>query len=234
MRIVSIPIEANTASKLLVNATKLYWNHEIDFETYEKLLEQRTVYELRPKEQPEPGKPIVLCCPASGPCPTVICDGKPTSLDIRHVGKTRIPVMPDHPDRICTNRSSVTFPFEAGAKYRQELPYKSALQQSVYAMLRNCVEGKNAYTKDGAYEQLEDGARRRAREIAAQSVIVSLLVAVANIRAIRKFLSEGHFDKEGRLVKFSVRAMTPEREERYQRASIQIDARAHLALTLRT
>jgi hypothetical protein len=32
---------------------------------------------------------------------------------------------PEHPGKICTNKTSVSFPPSAGAKYRQELQYGS-------------------------------------------------------------------------------------------------------------
>jgi hypothetical protein len=46
----------------------------------------------------------------------------------------------------------------------------------------------NGYLKDGAREALADPQRRRIRGVAAQSVLVSLLLWAANLRKIEGFL----------------------------------------------
>jgi len=129
-----------------------------------------------------------MICPAAGPSPTAICPLKESSL--RHYGKTRIHVTPKHPPKICTNKQSVSFPMEAGLKHRQKLQEGTGAHYEIFTMLRNGVEGANAYTKDPAYQDIGEAGRRRVRGLGAQSLLVAMMVMAANLRKIGGFLEE--------------------------------------------
>ena len=84
----------------------------------------------------------------------------------------------------------MTIPPEAGAKFHQELLFGSPEWHAMYSTLRNSIEGFNGYVKDGAREALDDPERRRLRGVAAQSLLVALLLFAANLRKIDAFLRE--------------------------------------------
>ncbi len=74
---------------------------------------------------------------------------------------------------------------DAGARYRQDLPYGSPAWHNSHATLRNTIEGLNGYAKDTAHQALAQPGRRRVRGIAACSLFTALLLTAANIRKIR-------------------------------------------------
>ena len=137
-------------------------------------------------------------------------DLKPDSVQLQTRGKLRVVVRSataQHPPKICTQQS-ITVPPEVGAKYRQELLYRSEAWEEKYFTLRNCVEGFNGYVKDGSHEALDDPERRRIRGVAAQSVFVALLLVAANLRKIRSFLGELAAQKGGKLRRLPPRRRT--------------------------
>ena len=85
------------------------------------------------------------------------------------------------------HQSAITIPPDAGARYRQDLPYGTPAWHARYATLRNTIEGLNGYAKDPAHQALAQPARRRVRGIAAQSLFTTLLLISANIRKIRSW-----------------------------------------------
>ena len=101
---------------------------------------------------------------------------------------------PDEPPKLC-RQTAITIPPDAGARYRQDLPYGSPAWQARYATLRNTIEGLNGYAKDPAHQALGQPGRRRVRGIAAQSVFTALLLTVANIRKIRAWRALTNSDK---------------------------------------
>jgi hypothetical protein len=128
------------------------------------------------------------------------------------LGRTRIPVTPAYPDRICTNKSSVSFPPTAGAKYAQALHYGSPEWQAMYATARNTIEGFNGFVKDAGREALDQPGRRRVRGFAAQYLFSAVLVASANIRKIQAFVEKAVADAVGVLSIANKR--TPRRRDR--------------------
>src|SRR5260370_4560183 len=99
-------------------------------------------------------------------------------------GRPKVLQPPDEPPKIC-RQTAITIPPDAGARYRQDLPYATPAWQARYATLRNTIEGLNGYAKDPAHEALAQPARRRIRGIAACSLFTALLLMAANIRKIR-------------------------------------------------
>jgi hypothetical protein len=92
---------------------------------------------------------------------------------------------PDAPDEICTHKVSVSFPIEAGAKFRQAAQFASD-EWAAYQHDRSAIEGSNAYMKDGAREAIETASLRRLRGYAAQYFLITILVITANLRRLQK------------------------------------------------
>jgi hypothetical protein len=92
-------------------------------------------------------------------------------------------------------RTAITIPPDAGARYRQDLPYGTPAWHARYATLRNTIEGLNGYAKDPAHHALAQPGRRRVRGIAAQSIFTALLLIAANIRKIRAWRALTASDK---------------------------------------
>ena len=127
-------------------------------------------------------------CPAAGPNPNAACPLKPDSLRGPSIAvRVQIRKPPEHPDRACTNKSSISLPIVAGAKYRQEFAYGTPEWQAHFS-LRNTVEGFNGYVKDPNHEALSNAGRRRIRGLPAQYLFASILIAAANIRKIRAWV----------------------------------------------
>ncbi len=160
----------------------------IDKTTYAQRIEQRRRYLLRPKERADQDGYIPMVCPAAGGSATVYC---PLKKPVGNVsGRSRITIAPSHPDKICFNKSSASFPPTAGAKYGQSLHFGSPEWHAMYATARNTIEGFNGYIKDANHEALDQPGRRRVRGYAAQYLFTAMLVASANLRKIDTFLRE--------------------------------------------
>lgn len=177
-------------------------NKTIDEATWRERIVQRRKYSLRPKELADADGHIPMRCPAVGASATALCPLKPHPTRQSGV-RVRISQPPGHPDRICTNRSSVSFPPAAGAKYAQPLHYGSPEWQAMYSTARNTIEGFNGYVKDANREALDQPGRRRIRGYAAQYLLVTLLVVSANIRKLRTFLAEARADADGTLTRIT-------------------------------
>ncbi len=160
----------------------------IDIETYAKRIEQRRRYLLRPKAKPDHDGYTPMMCPAAGASATVACPLKRQTKD--RFGLTHLAAVPVSPSKICTNRSSVSFPPTAGAKYAQTLPYGSPEWHAMYASARNTIEGFNGYVKDANYGALDQPGRRRMVGYSAQYLLATLSVAAANVRKVHTFLAE--------------------------------------------
>ena len=167
----------------LVTATTDLRNHAIDRDLYQARIAARAPYRLKRKDGPDADGYERLTCPALGSHPGLACPLRPGSLSPRD-GRPKILTPPEEPPRIC-QQAAITIPPDAGARYRQGLPYGSEAWHARYATLRNTIEGLNGFVKDPAHEALAQPGRRRVRGIAAQSVFTALLLAAANIRKIR-------------------------------------------------
>ncbi len=162
------------------------------FTTYHRRIAERRQYRARLKQRPDAEGHERWQCPAAGPVPLVRCELKPRSILKKTQGRHRIPLdvsIRSLPPSCCT-QESITIPPEAGAKFAQELTYKSPAWQAIYNTLRNANEGYNGYVKDQAHEDLDKAGRRRIHGVAAQTVLVAFLLLAANVRKIRTFLEE--------------------------------------------
>jgi hypothetical protein len=167
----------------LITATASLRDHAIDRGLYQKQIAARAAYRLKRKDGPDTDGYQRLSCPALGNHPALMCPLRETSLSPRD-GRPKVLQPPEEPARIC-RQTAITIPPDAGARYRQDLPYGSPAWQARYATLRNTIEGLNGYAKDPAHQALGQPARRRVRGIAAQSIFTALLLMAANIRKIR-------------------------------------------------
>ena len=194
----------------------------IDEATWKQRIGQRRSYLLRLKESPDTDGHVPMRCPASGPSATVVCPLKNSTGDSS--GCTRIPVKPSHLDRIFKNRSSVSFPPSAGAKYAQDFHYGGAEWQAMYSTARNTIEGFNGYVKDSNYEALDQPGRRRIRGYTAQYLLTTVLVVSANIRKIRTFLANVGSENEARQVKWKRQPRRRDRLANYKPASVSVSS----------
>lgn len=189
----------------LIDATRDYREGHITDEIRLERVERRRRYELRPKALPDADGAQRLMCPAVGPSATVDCPLRPRQT---RPGRTRIADVPYHPDRICTNNTSVTFPASVGAKFRQSFPFGTAEWAGWYG-LRNTIESINGLAKDGSHGGLDDSTRRRVRGYAAQYLFTTLLAMAVNVRKIDAFL-----DQESTEVRIAAREARRSRRRR--------------------
>ncbi len=167
----------------LITATARLRDHAITGELYHQQITARAPYQLKRKDNPDADGYQRLSCPALGAHPGLMCPLRQASLSPRD-GRPKVLQPPDEPPKIC-RQTAITIPPDAGARYRQDLPYATPAWQARYATLRNTIEGLNGYAKDPAHEALAQPARRRIRGIAACSLFTALLLMAANIRKIR-------------------------------------------------
>lgn len=174
--------------KALVEATTDLRDQTIDKDTWTARIDRRGRYLLRPKEAPHRDGSQRWVCPAVGPGATCDCPLRPLLRAMPAGARTRILSrdLPLHPGRLCTNRRSVTIPIEAGAKYAQQGPqWGTDAWHAAYTVPRQTVESANASLKAGDHEVLADRKRRMVRGLAAQALIVGLLIVSHNIRALQ-------------------------------------------------
>jgi hypothetical protein len=167
----------------LITATARLRDHAIDRELYNQQITARRPYQLKRKDGPDADGYQRLSCPATGGHPALMCPLRRASLSPRD-GRPKVLQPPEEPPKICT-QTAITIAPDAGARYRQDLPYGTPAWHARYATLRNTIEGLNGYAKDPARQALAAPARRRVRGITAQSLFTALLLMAANIRKIR-------------------------------------------------
>lgn len=176
--------------KDLLNTSVHAEAHKIDEDTYRKRLDERTAFELRPKEKPDARGHTPMMCPAVGPNPTVECPLR--ELHRNAPNKIRTVVLdgnlPEAPDLICT-QSSVDFGPEDGLREAQLFRYQSKEWSDAYTIGRNTDESYHAHVKDTGHEAADIPARRRIRGFAAHQIMATMLLVSANIRKIVTFLT---------------------------------------------
>ncbi len=177
----------------LITATAGLRDHAIDRSTYDTQIAARGPYQLKRKDGPDADGYQRLSCPAAGNRPRLICPLREASQSPRD-GRPKIFDPPGEPPKVC-RQAAITIPPDAGARYRQDLPYASPAWQARYATLRNTIEGLNGYAKDPAHEALAQPARRRVRGIAACSLFTALLLMAANLRKIRAWRAQTTQDR---------------------------------------
>lgn len=167
-------------------------NLEFDEATYRGLEVERSKYELRYKEAGTRPGTHKLMCPALGKqarieCPLREIHPEASKKAKPYVLKRNAPPADKLP-AICRQHSATFTENEAELPYRQDQRYGSREWAETYEADRNMVEGINGYIKDERKENLRSAARRSAAGIAAQQVLVTMLVVSANMRKLQSFL----------------------------------------------
>lgn len=162
-------------------------------------------------------------CPAAGNSPTAVCARKPTMLAPGKVPLMIITRPQEGPVRVCENKTSTTFPAEAGDKFAQHYQYGSKDWRAMYGHGRNSIESFNAYLKDGGSHALEDGSRRRLRGSAAQYFLATLVVVAANLDKIHDFAAQKTEDG----LDFEVGLEAPRAKKRKPRRSSALQRVTH-------
>jgi hypothetical protein len=177
----------------LIAATARLRGHATGQAAYDTQIAARGPYQLRRKDGPDADGYQRLSCPALGDHPALMCPLREPSLTPRD-GRAKVLQPPEDPPKLC-QQTAITIAPDAGARYRQDLPYATPAWHARYATLRNTIEGLNGYVKDPAREALGQPARRRVRGIAACSLFTALLLMAANIRKIRAWRAQTAQDK---------------------------------------
>lgn len=186
-------------------------NLEVGEQNYHNLIDERALYELRYKEPgtrpgthkymcPALGKQARVECPLRDIHPQASAKGKPYVLD-RNV--------PTKPDKICTQHSATFVENDATIKSKQEYRYGSREWATTYQADRNMVEGMNGFIKHETHEDLDAAARRAAAGLAAQQVLVTMLIVSANMRKLQSFLKD-----ELRAAKLAIDTIIEKRKHR--------------------
>lgn len=178
--------------KNLIEATRQYDEKTIDAQTLAQRIEGRRAFLLQPKKQPmSTGNAAYQSqkwrCPAAGPSPTVRCPLKPNLKG--KPSKHLLPAMlPSHPDKVCTNRESITIPGEVGLKTRQDIPYLIEEWKAHYSGPRSKVESVNNKIKSSAHEGLGASSSRLARSATAHTIFAAIAVVASNCSRVFAFL----------------------------------------------
>lgn len=161
---------------------------------YRGFITERANYELRYKEAGTRPGTHKLMCPALGKqarveCPLREIHPESSKKSKPYVLKRNAPPADKLPP-ICRQHSATFVENEQELPYRQDNRYGSREWAETYEADRNMVEGVNGYIKDERKENLRSAARRSAAGIAAQQVLVTMLVVSANMRKLQSFLKE--------------------------------------------
>ncbi|MFG1617856.1 hypothetical protein ACGFI3_34295 [Nonomuraea wenchangensis] len=168
------------------------------------LITAREPYLLRLKQSANADGALRFQCPAAGTSPSVTCPrfdrlhqrgpSRPAAVDLTDArqraahpaAKPRIlPPTPDHKSgelpKICHQHTITLHPGDLGHldKFRQDLAYLSPSWRGTYSTVRAMTEGLNGRLK-GHDLDLSDPKNRLAHGRVAQTILVALLVTVAN------------------------------------------------------
>lgn len=174
----------------LINASIRANELEFDEKTYRALIQERSLYELRNKEAPDVSGKVKKMCPALGKQAKIECPLREIHPESSEKPKPRVLKrnVPTKPDKICCNTSATFVENDETIKSKQHLRYGSREWATVYQADRNMVEGMNGYIKDEHAENLASAGRRSASGLAAQQVLVTMLIVSANMRKLQSFL----------------------------------------------
>lgn len=179
----------------LVDPATALSNGEISQEDFDRIIKARKAYALKLKEKGKDGSHKMVC-PARGGAPTVSCplvnNPKGHGKALLGIPKSLVP-KPQERGCICTNKSSLTIPVEAGAKYAsvQGLPWKSPEWEAVYQPPRSTIESRNDLLKSARNNGLGDSTARLMRGWAAQLFHIALGVVGVNVTLISRWLRKG-------------------------------------------
>lgn len=178
----------------LINATKDFRDGRISWETWQKRIERRRVYKMKRHEAATRADgAVVMQCPARGSGATVECPlarGCGTAKKKEYSAKLEVtPPAENKRGKVCTNKATVTFPEEAGAKLLQDFHFGSKEWQAHYSSDRNTIEGVNGHLKSEGIS-LGDASKRRLRGYTAQYLCLTAQVMKENLRLIDQWGKE--------------------------------------------
>lgn len=174
----------------LINATREYRAGEICKQDYLLRIEQRKFYRFQPKGKLSEDGYQRFMCPATGPNATLRCPLKEfvRTRAARHgtrvVPESEVPSM-ELP--VCM-QDSITVPVTEGIKLAVDIPYGTPEWYAAYTRPRQTVESWNGHLKSGTYANINDPHRRAMRGFAAQFVLLTAMVAAANILKLAAWL----------------------------------------------
>lgn len=213
----------------LIDATRDFRAKEIELAEYRQRIAERATYRVRfkgwnrPREDNDGNEHIGTQrwgCPASGAHPGVMCELKERSEKQQFIGpavlgvrKLKDRIVPDPSTQVngvwpkpCRQQSvTLNLSHESdqsakqAARYIQDLVFGTHEHTDTYNALRQSQEGLHGFAKDDAYEALGTPGKRRLRGLAAQSLCVAFMLAVAGIRKVRIFLRHAVEDANGDL-----------------------------------
>ena len=116
----------------LITATASLRDHLITRELYDQQIAARARYQLKRKDGPDADGCQRLSCPAAaGGHPGLMCPLRRASLSPPD-GRPKVLQPPQEPPRLC-RQTAITIAPDAGARYRQDLPYGSPAWHARYA-----------------------------------------------------------------------------------------------------
>jgi hypothetical protein len=107
----------------LIIATTRLRDHAIDRALYDQQIAARAPYQLKRKDSRDADGYQRLSCPALGTHPGLMCPLREPSMSPRD-GRPKVLRAPEEPPKVC-RQTAITIPPDAGARYRQDLPYGS-------------------------------------------------------------------------------------------------------------
>ena len=195
----------------LIKATVHYRvDKSIDYDTWQKRLEQRAKYMLQPHEaSTREGGGQQMRCPAAGPNPTVACPLRPRDIEAE-TGKhlALLPIMPKNvpPEhtrgKLCTNAGGTSIirgPVYDRQAMDPRIQFGTPEWYTWYSTTRNTIESVNASAKNGAGAALAIADRRRVRGYAANYIFTALLLVATNMHKTEVFMAKNiQVDSRGR------------------------------------
>ena len=201
--------------KDLINLSVRAEEKEFDEHTYRTLIDERARYAARNKEKPDADGKVKKMCPALGPQAKIECPLREIHPDSSKKTKPRVlkKNVPEKPPAICCQSSVVFEENDDTLRFAQKYRFQSSEWAQIYKFDRNAIEGMNGYIKNDAHESLSNPQRRSARGMAAQQVLITMLVVSANMRKLQSFLAE-----EGREIFRKIEKRYPESRRRDRKA----------------
>lgn len=177
----------------IIDASKRAEAKEVSEPRFRDLMDEKAKYALKNNGRPDADGTVKKRCPAYGPQATVSCPLRephpdlPDDPDRPRISGKRLPI---GPPKICCQSSVVFKETDETVKLSQTYRYGSRKWAAIYEHDRNTSEGIHGYMKDAAHEDLASAKRRRAFGLAAQQVLVTMLVVSANMRKLASWTAE--------------------------------------------
>ncbi|MEV7761972.1 hypothetical protein [Curtobacterium flaccumfaciens] len=176
---------------LIIQATEDYDAGLISWETLQKRILERRLFELHLHQNADQNGKTKYSCPALGRSSTVRCPRRyngglhPKAVASKERG-TVFKQDLDFPEyKVCT-QTSITIGPEYGERERQKYQYQSPEWSKAYHYDRNTDESFNDHLK--AQYSVDDQARRKVRGLAAQQLLIGIQVVIANANRILGYL----------------------------------------------